>query len=368
MDISKKSGLLILSAVFAAGAFAAPGRSIPAPAVVVDKVTTAPDVYTRRYVGSIQPINNVYSTAKVSGDLLSQGFKDGEFVKAGQLLFEIDPTRYIAAVKSTEAKISQIKARLAYAQSNLDRKKELMDKKAVSLDTYQSVLSERDTLKAQLLEAEAALILAKDDLKNTRIIAMTTGKTGKAAYSPGNYVTPSSGTLVQTVQTDPIRVRFSLSARDYLSLFGNDTNIRKHGIVHIKLADDSMYGHKGEIEIVDSSIQQDTDTVRVWARFKNPDNRLMPYGVVTVILTRDDGKKYPAVIPSAVSHDVKGSFVYAVDEKTNMPAKKYVILGNALEDLQVIRSGIKPGETVITEGFHKILPGVPVKPVKRGAK
>lgn len=362
----KKSSMLVLLTVLSVAAYAAP--QIPAPAVVVEEATTAPDIYKRRYVGNIVPINNVYSTAKVSGDLISQGFKDGQYVKAGQLLFEIDPTRYAAAVKSTEAKLAQIKAKLAYAENNLLRKKELLDKKAASLDTYQSVLSERDTLKAQLLEAEAALILAKDDLKNTRIVAMTNGKTGKAVYAPGNYITPSSGTLVQTVQTDPIRIRFSVSARDFLSLFGSEKNIRKNGIVNVILADDSEYNHKGEIEIVDSSVQQDTDTIRVWARFKNPDNLLIPYGVVTVILTRDDGKKYPAVTPSALSHDVNGSYIYAVDSKDNMPVKRYVTPGNLSGDLQVIRKGLKAGELVITEGFHKIIPGVPVKPVKRGVK
>ena len=366
MSFVKNSGVLLLAATLTTTAFAAP--KMPIPSVVVSDAVTAPDVYTRRYVGNILPINNVYSTAKVSGDLLVQGFKDGEFVKAGQMLFEIDPTRYAAAVRSTEAKISQIKAKLAYAELNLKRKKELLDKKATSLDTYQNVLSERDTLKAQLAEAEAALILAKDDLKNTKIIAMTSGKTGKAAFSPGNYVTPSSGTLVQTVQTDPIRVRFAISARDYLSLFGNAENIRKNGIVTVKLADDSNFKYKGEIEIVDSSIQQESDTIRVWARFKNPDNLLIPYGVVTVILTRDDGKKYPAVVPSAVSHDIHGSFVYVVDPQTKMANKRYVQLGNVTGDLQVLRSGIKAGETVVTEGFHKILPGVPVNPVKRGEK
>ena len=364
MKFTKTSGLLL--AAVAASLSAAP--KLPPPPVVVETVTTAPDIYHRQYIGNILPINNVYSTAKVSGDLISQGFKDGQYVKAGQMLFEIDPTRYAAAVKSTEAKLAQIKAKLAYAENNLLRKKELLDKKAASLDAYQSVLSERDTLKAQLLEAEAALILAKDDLKNTKIIAMTNGKAGKAAYSPGNYVTPSSGTLVQTVQTDPIRIRFAVSARDYLSLFGNDTNIRKNAIIKVKLADDSIYEHKGEIEIVDSSIQQESDTIRVWARFRNPDNHLIPYGVVTVILTRDDGKKYPAVTPSAVSHDVNGSFVYAVDSKTQMATKRYVTLGNVTGDLQVITKGLKAGDTVVTEGFHKIIPGIPVKPVKRGDK
>jgi multidrug efflux pump subunit AcrA (membrane-fusion protein) len=90
--------------------------------------------------------------------------------------------------------------------------------------------------------------------------------------------------------------------------------------------------------------------------------------VVTVILTRNDGKKYPAVTPSAVSHDVNGSFVYAVDSKNNMPVKRYVTLGNLSGEQQVIRKGLKAGELVITEGFHKIIPGVPVKPVKRGVK
>ena len=379
MDLKKTSGALLLAAAVCAVCPAAqnqkkpakpagkPGMAMPIPTVLVDKVFTAHDITSRRCVGTIVPINNVYSVARVSGDIISQGFKDGQFVKAGQLLFEIDPTRYSAAVKSAEAKISQIKAKLAYAQNNLDRKQELFNKKAVSLDTYQSVLCERDTLKAQLAEAEAALVLAKDDLKNTKIVAMTTGKTGKAAYSPGNYVTPSSGTLVQTVQTDPIRVRFSVSARAFLSLFGSDANIRKQANVRIKLADDSEYKYAGTIEIVDTSIQQETDTIRVWARFKNPENLLIPYGVVTVLLTKDDNKNYPAVLPSAVMHDIKGPFVYVVSA-SNIPEHRSVVLGNCTDNAQVIRSGLKPGETVIVEGGHKVIPQIPVKPVKRGAK
>ena len=379
MDLIKVSGTLLFAAVVCAVAPAAqekgkapqggkkPAMNIPIPSVLVDKVFTAHNITSRRYVGTIVPINNVYSTAKVSGDLIDQGFKDGQFVKAGQLLFAIDPTRYQAAVKSAEAKIAQIKAKLAYAQSNLDRKQDLFNKKAVSLDTYQSVLCERDTLKAQLAEAEAALVLAKDDLKNTRIVAMTTGKTGKAAYSPGNYVTPSSGTLVQTIQTDPIRVRFSLSARDFLSLFGSDANIRKQAKVRIKLADDSEYKLAGVIEIVDSAVQQETDTVRVWARFKNPDNQLIPYGVVTVLLTKDDNRDYPAVPPSAILHDLKGPFVYVVSA-SNIPEHRAVTLGNCTDNAQVILSGLKVGEQVIVEGAHKVIPKVPVRPARRGAK
>ena len=127
----KKSSIPVLLTVLSVAAYAAP--QIPAPAVVVEEATTAPDIYKRRYVGNIVPINNVYSTAKVSGDLISQGFKDGQYVKAGQLLFEIDPTRYAAAVKSTEAKLAQIKAKLAYAENNLLRKKELLDKFLIAL-------------------------------------------------------------------------------------------------------------------------------------------------------------------------------------------------------------------------------------------
>lgn len=376
MKINKKFASVLVPAVLctavaaapASEKKAAPARQMPIPPVLVDKVITAPDIITRRYIGNILPISNVYSVSKVSGDLVHQGFKDGDFVKKGQLLFKIDPLRYEAAVKSAEAKLAQIKAKLAYAESNLSRKQELFSKKAVSLDTFQSVLCERDSLKAQLSDAEAALILAKDDLANTRIVSMTDGKTGKAAYAPGNYITPGSGTLVQTVQTDPIRVRFAISARDFLSVFGNEENMRKTAKIKIKLADDSIYPLTGSIEIVDAAVQTQSDTLRVWARFSNPDNRLIPYGVVGVQLTRDDQKLYPAVLPSAIMHDRKGSYVYVVDSKTSMPERRYVQLGNATEKLQVVKSGVKPGETVIVEGLHKVIPGVPVKAVVRGDK
>ena len=335
----------------------------PATPVLVDSVFKAPNAVSRRYAGRITAINHINSTSRVSGDLIEQGFKQGEMVKKGQLLFAIDDTRYQAMVKAAQAKIGQIKAQLEYAESDYARKEDLFKKEAVSLDALESVRAQLKTLKAQLLAAEADLILAQDDLKNCRIVSPIDGKTGKAAYALGNYITPSSGTLVSVTQLDPIRVRFSISQRDYLALFGNEKNLISQAVVTLKLADGITYKQTGRIEIVDNQTVNSTDAIRVWARFDNPELRLIPNAAITVNLSKNEAEQLPAVLPSAVMHDRKGAYTYVVNAD-NTVERREVVTGETDGEVQIILEGLRPGEKVIVEGMHKVRPGMPVDPVE----
>lgn len=366
---AKKLLTIALSAVFCGTAVlnAAPEKKPAAPqmpkaVVTVDQVKMSPDTLTRRYSGRVAPIFIISSVARVSGDLIHQGFKDGDMVKKGQLLFAFDDVRYRAAVDSAKAKIQSIKAQLAYAEKSLSRHNTLFKQKAVSQDTKENSEEQVNDLKAQLLAAEAQLVLAEDDLKNTKVYAQVDGKSGKAVYTPGNYITPASGKLVDVISMNPIRVRFSISQRDFLEIFGNEKNLKDQAVVSLNMPDGTIYNKTGKIVIVDNQTLNATDSIRVWALFDNPDNKLIPNAAITCSLSKNASVQRPAVLPSAVMHDRKGAYVYVVD-KDGKVARRNVLLGNSNGEIQIIRQGLDAGEKVIVEGMHKTFPGAEVAAV-----
>ena len=366
---AKKLLTIALSAVFCGTAVlnAAPEKKPAAPqmpkaVVTVDQVKMSPDALTRRYSGRVAPIFIISSVARVSGDLIHQGFKDGDMVKKGQLLFAFDDVRYRAAVDSAKAKIKSIKAQLAYAEKSLSRHNTLYKQKAVSQDTKENSEEQVNDLKAQLLAAEAQLVLAEDDLKNTKVYAQVDGKSGKAVYTPGNYITPASGKLVDVISMNPIRVRFSISQRDFLEIFGNEKNLKDQAVVSLNMPDGTIYNKTGKIVIVDNQTLNATDSIRVWALFDNPDNKLIPNAAITCSLSKNASVQRPAVLPSAVMHDRKGAYVYVVDKDSKV-ARRNVLLGNSNGEIQIIRQGLDAGEKVIVEGMHKTFPGAEVAAV-----
>ncbi len=344
------------------------GKAAPR-AMRLEKVTVAPvgestDTMNRRLAGTIVAINTYNVVPRVSGDILRQGFADGGLVKKGQLLFEIEDVRYQAAVAAAEAKVAQIKAQVEYAEGNFDRNDKLFKQQAVSLDTRDNIKSILGVLLANLQAAEAELALAKDDLAHTKIYALYDGKTGKSALPPGSYITPATGKLVTITATTPVRVRFAISERDLQSFFGTEAKLRANARVSVKLADGTVYPHPGKITIVDNvSVVQSTDSVQVWAQIDNPDYILHPGAAVTVLLSKEDPAKLPAVPRTAVVFNQHGAIVYVVNQD-NVAEARPVSLGAVNGELQVIHSGVKVGERVIVEGMHKIFPGSKVDPVE----
>ena len=204
----------------------------------VVEVTEVADFKTRAYPGRVVPVAQVNVVPQVSGEILEVGFENGSVVKEGQLLYRLDSVKYEAAVKNAEAKVAECKANLSYAELSYTRHKKLLESRAVSLDAVDNALSQRDSSRAAYAAAQAELISARDDLKHCRIVAPINAKIGSTAFTQGNYVTTSSGTLVTLVQYRPIRVRFSISNREYLEMFGGTTkSLRQDGVVSLVLAD-----------------------------------------------------------------------------------------------------------------------------------
>lgn len=326
----------------------------------VAEVSEIADFKLRTYPGRVVPIAQVNVVPQVSGEILEVGFDNGAEVKAGQLLYRLDPVKYEAAVKNAEAKIAECKANLSYAELSYVRHKKLLESRAVSLDAVDNALSQRDSSRAAYAAAEAELVSARDDLKHCRIVAPINAKAGSTAFTKGNYVTTQSGTLVTLVQYRPIRVRFSISNREFLEMFGGSTKaMQKNGVVKLTLADGKEFSEPGEIEYTENVSDERTDTMQVYACFKNEAFNLKPSGTVTVTLTSKKGVMRPAIPPTAILQDVQGPYVWVLDGN-NVASRRSVARGDAVGDWLFIEKGLVKGERIVSDGAHKVTKGMTI--------
>ena len=238
--------------------------------------------------------------ARVSGELLKVCFEDGDLVKAGQLLYQLDDLRYEANVKVAEANIARCEASLAYSKSNFARIDALYKKNVTTLDAMESARMQYHADEASLASAKAALITAKDDYKNTKIVAPIDGKISITNYTIGNYLTPSSGTLATLVQVNPIRLSFSISNRDFQQLFGTEENFKRDAKVTIRLADGKEYGEIATFDFINNEANRSTDTLQFYMLLKNDKYQLIPNSTVTVNVLKRLGGTYAAIPLSAL--------------------------------------------------------------------
>lgn len=330
----------------------------------VTEVTEIADFPHRMYPGRVVPVAQVNVVPQVAGEILEVGFENGSRVKKGDLLYRLDPVKYDAAVKNAEARMAECKANLSYAELSYTRHKKLLESRAVSLDAVDDALSKRDSSRASYAAAQAELVAARDDLKHCRITAPISGTIGTTSLTEGNYVTTASGTLVTLVQNNPIRVRFSISNREFLDMFGGTTQaLKKDGVVKLTLADGREYGEPGEIEYTENAADERTDTMLVYALFKNDAFMLKPGGSVTVSLTSRRGVMRPAVSPTAILQDIEGPYVWMVG-KDGVATRRTVARGDLKGDWLIVEKGLKPGDRVVKEGAQKVRKGMTIIPAK----
>ena len=314
------------------------------------------------YPGRVVPIAQVDVIPQVSGEIREVCFANGQAVKEGDVLYRIDPIKYEAAVKNAESKLQECKANVQYAELSYERHKKLLETRAVSLDAVDNALSQRDSSRAAFAAAQAELIAARDDLNHCKIVAPIAGKVGSTAKTKGNYVAAGSLTLVTIVQTDPIRVRFSVANREILNILS--TNGRRHRDdleISVTLANGAPYAGDGEVEYVDNLADEATDSLAVYAKYANAATRLVPGGVVSVSLRSRAGVKRPAIPPTAILQDTQGPYVWVLDEK-GVARRRTVARGDLVGDWLFVEKGLKPGERIVADGGHRVTAGMTVKP------
>ena len=339
---------------------AAFGASLTLP---VAEVKGAVDNQAKTFPAKVVAMERVDLAPEVSGEILEVCCADGAIVKAGDVLFRLNPIRYKSALKNAQSKVAECKSRKLYADSNFVRHENAVKtKQAVSQDAVDKARSDRDVAASALEAAEAELDVAEYNLSHCEVKAPITGKVGTIRLTKGNYASPEKGALVTITQITPIRVRFSLSNADFLTMFqGRSGKLREKAAVEVILADGSTFGEKGEVDYTENIADESTDTLRVYARFPNAERVLRPGGTVGVKMSNRDGVLKPAVPPSAVMQDVQGPYVWVLDA-SGKAEKRPIVRGRMTGDFIFVTHGLAVGERVVTDGTHKVAPGDMVTP------
>jgi membrane fusion protein (multidrug efflux system) len=348
----------------AAAALLAARAAFGAPLILpVAEVKGAVDNQAKTFPAKVVAMQRVDLAPEVSGEILEVCCADGALVKAGDVLFRLNPIKYKSNLKNAQAKVAECKSRKLYADSNFARHENAVKtKQAVSQDAVDKARSDRDVAASALEAAEAELAVAEYNLSHCEVKAPITGKVGTVRLTKGNYASPEKGALVTITQITPIRVRFSISSADFLRMFqGRSTMLKEKAAVEVVLADGSAFGEKGEIDYTENIADEATDTLRVYARFANAERVLRPGGTVGVTVRNKDGVVKPAVPPSAVMQDVQGPYVWVLDA-SGVAAKRPIVRGRMTGDRLFVAQGLSVGERVVTDGTHKVAPGDVVTP------
>ncbi len=321
----------------------------------------------QEFMGHVEPIEKTDLRAQIDGTIAEVAFTEGSMVKAGDLLFLIDPRVYEARVAQAKAALEKAKA----ASENADRyyaRISAVDKRSVTE-------AEIDQAYATMLEARAAIAQCEADLQSaeinlgyTRITAPISGRIGKSLLKKGDYVAPSMGSLARIVQTDPVRVVFSipdkelLQGRRVIEAEGKIEAIR----AQLRLPDGSIYEHNGEADFVSNEIDSATASLAIRYRFANPNQFLVSNGYVTVLLSEAEPKQVIAVPTGAVLANATGDYVYLNVNGTAV--RRIVKLGEVQSGYIAILSGLNEGEEVITEGVVNVSDGAKLNVVNPAVK
>jgi membrane fusion protein (multidrug efflux system) len=347
----------------AAGA-PAPAAKPPLPSVIVETIQEVDVSASRTFTGRIEAMEKVGVRARVDGFLKPRKFEEGAMVKKGDVLFEIDPSSYQVNVTLAEANLANAEAARALAQITLDRQQELYTRNSGAISKQQI-----DQSSASLKQADAVMKARQSDLENAKLMLGYTiitapfdGKVGRAAYSTGEYVGPSSQPLVSIVQQDPMYVSFPLPQAVLLESL-KDGRDKSDYFLQITLADGSVYPEKGKIEFADVSASASTDSVTVRARMANPKGYLIDQQIVQVAVVRNQSEKRLLMPQSALLLDQQGSFTLTVDASGKVGIAR-LKLGAQRGSAMVVEQGLKAGDRVVVSGHQKARPGQMVAAVE----
>ena len=368
--------VLLAPALFGCGE-GGPKQAAPAPpAVTVAKPTKQQVTDYDEYVGRFIAVDSVEIRARVSGYLDKVHFKDGQIVKQGDPLFNIDRRPFETAASQARATLAQARANLAFTESDLTRASQLVRDRTITEQVFEQRTQAKRVAEASVAAQEASVRQAELDLQFTELKAPVAGRIGDRRVSEGNLVTGGTGgntTLLATiVSIDPIRFEFTFDEASFLRYErlgkeGKDVASRSAGVeVAVKLIDEPDFAHAGKMDFVDNVIERASGTIRGRAVLPNPNGVFTPgmFGRVRV----PGSPPFEALLlpDNAIGSEQVRKYVLVVDAE-NVARTKYVTLGQLVGNLRVIKDGIGPDDRVIVNGLMRARPGAKVTPQEQGA-
>lgn len=364
--------LLALSVVTATACSSEEGSNAAKPAtlppVEVGVVTLESQSVTlsRQLAGRTTAFQTSEVRPQVAGIIESREFKEGSEVKRGQPLYKIDAARYRAARDEARAALESARASAAALESKARRYRSLLGTEAVGEQEVEDVIASARQAKAAVARAQASLKTASLDLDYTTIRAPIAGRIGRSLVTPGALVTANQAQPLSTIQQlDPIFVDISQSSAELLELrrqLAGGSALPASATLTLTLEDGTAYEHEGSLEFAEATVDENTGSVTLRARFPNPDKTLLPGMFVRVNAPQ-------AVVPKAllapqqgIARDPRGGATAMVVGPGDVAERREVVTGQAVGDSWLILEGLAAGDKLIVEGTSKIRPGAPLKP------
>jgi len=343
-------------------------QPLPTQIVLTMDVVSKNETVYNEWIGTLTGSVNASIRAQVGGYLIKQDYQEGMAVKTGQVLFEIDPRTYQAALDQAKGDLANAQANQLKSQQDLARYKALVASGAVSQQEYQNEVQVNDANIAAVQSAQAAVQSAQLNLGYTKIKSAIDGIAGIAEAQVGDLISQNSEmTTVSTV--DPIKAVFNIPEQLYLSFMQSHPELaqqeaaQKNAVLTLLLSDGLPYDQKGKLDIVNRQINQDTGTIQLVGLFPNPNSVLRPGAFVRVRMS--GAKKQESItIPQQAVIQLQTIYMVAVVTADNTIDMRTVQVGNQVGSSWIITDGLKPGDKIVVEGTNKIRQGekVDVKP------
>jgi len=337
------------------GSRADPQRGAPAVPVTTASVVTKTVPVRVNAIGNVEPYTTVAVKARVDGQIVSVHFKEGDEVRQGSVLFEIDPRPFAAALKQAQANLLKDRALLDRANEQEKRYKDLLAKNFISADAYEQVRTNAETAAATVAADEAAIDSAKLSLEYCTIRSPITGYAGRIQIQQGNLVKANDvNPLVTVNQVVPIFTSFSIPEQ-------NIGDVRKHQAqgdlrVEATFPNSAHAPVAGKLSFLDNTADTTTGTIRLKAEFPNTDKALWPGQFVNVVLTLYEQKDAVVTPSAAVQNGPSGQYVFVVKPDMTVELRN-IKVSRAEGDDTVVASGLAPGDQVVTVGQLRLAPG-----------
>jgi len=359
--------LLLLTATACGRGNVHAAATTPVPEVRVAPVIQQDVPVYSEWVATLDGYVNAQIRPQVSGYIIKQDYKEGSLVGKGEVLFEIDPRPFQAALDRAKGELAQAQAQLGKSALDVERDTPLAEARAIAKSQLDNENQAKLGAQAAVESAKAAVEQAELNLEWTKVTSLVDGIAGIAQVQMGNLVGPNS-ILTSVSQVEPIKAYFPISEQEYLHAQQKDGAISSgHAIgffgnsLELILADGSIYPHKGKILLADRQVDPNTGTIRIVAAFPNPGNILRPgqYGRVRV---ETNMKKGALLLPQSAVTQSQGSYQVAVVGSDNKVSIRTVKPGETVGTMWVIDEGLKPGEQVAVEGLQRLRDGTLVTP------